>query len=142
MKSQMTHTVTKLNYILRIFKRIRPSLTARSAILVFKSKFLTYINYMLIMPTLASKKDMKKIQTLQNACIRCVFRLPKRSYVDSYLVKLNVLHIEQRRHLTILMHMYKRSLDMPYPTPHGDGIQTRSSNKIIFNLPKPNSDNS
>lgn len=140
MKLQMTSTITKLNYILKIFKRIRPSLTIGSASMVFKAKVLSYINYILLISTLASKKDLKKIQTLQNVGIRYVFNLPKRCNVDEYHVKLNVLHVEQRRQLTVLLHMYKKSLDMPYPSPSDAGASTRSSGKILFYPPKPNSD--
>lgn len=137
----MSHTIAKLNYVFKIFKRIRSSLTTKSAIMVFKAKFLSYINYILLISTLASKRDMRKIQVLQNAGIRCVFNLPKRNNVDGHHVKLGTLHVEQRQKLFVLIHMYKRSLDMPYPVPQNDdGIQTRSSNKILFNLPTPKSD--
>lgn len=140
MKTQVARTVSKLNYILRTFKIVRPSLTTRSAIMVFKAKFLSYINYAMLILTLASKKDIKKLQTLQNNGIRCVFNLPKRCNVDDLHVRLNTLHIERRMQLTVLIHMYNKSLDMPIPTPHGNGIYTRSSNKILFSLPRPNID--
>lgn len=51
MKFPMSHTIAKVNQVLKIFKRIRSSLTTRSAIMVFKAKFLTYINYILLVST-------------------------------------------------------------------------------------------
>lgn len=41
----------------------------------------------------------------------------------------------------MLTYMYKKSLDIPFPAPSKNvGTQTRSSRKITFTLPKPNSD--
>lgn len=37
MKSHMTYTMSKLNKVLRIFRWVRPVLTTRSAILLFKA---------------------------------------------------------------------------------------------------------
>lgn len=71
-KGMMTDTISKLNYVLYIFKRVGTPLTLNSAKAISQSKFLSYINYIHLFLYLASKKDNKKLQTLQNDCIRCI----------------------------------------------------------------------
>lgn len=59
-KPLMTDTIRKLNYVLSIFKRVRSSLTFKSAIKIFKAKFLSYIDYPFLVSYMASAADVKK----------------------------------------------------------------------------------
>lgn len=87
-----------------------------------------------------NKKDLKRLQTLQNTVIRCVFKLSKRQNVDKYHVQLRTLHVENWRLLTILKYMYGESLQLPQPVVQADEIRTRSSNKNLFTPPTPLTD--
>lgn len=134
----MSNTISKMNHALYVFRRIRPALTTRSAIAVFKAKILGYSKYIDIFTYLASKKENKKMQTMQNECIRCIFNLPKRANVDAMHCRLRTLHVENGRLLSLLVHMYKKTLtrdDSLFHVEHG--IATRSSEKIMFRIPRP-----
>lgn len=125
-------TFSKLNNILHTFRKIRPCLSLRGAIAVLKAKFVSYIDYVLIFSFLFSNKDFKKLQTLQNHCIRCVFCLPKRTNVDSYHCKLNLLHLNNRRYLTLMSYMYHQAQTLPEPSSRLVGTSTHSSLKRNF----------
>lgn len=134
-KHIFSDTVSKLNCVLHTFRKIRPSLSFKAAIAVLKAKFISYIDYILFFSYLLSKKDFKKLQVLQNHCIRCVFKLPSRSNVDSHHAKLKMLHLENRRHLFLMTYMYRQSQALPDPSLHLDGTTTRSSLKRNFPIP-------
>lgn len=87
--------------------------------------------------SLASKKDYKKLQTIQNCALRCVFKLPKRSNVDSYHCKIRTLHVDNRRYLLLMMYMYRLTLARDFCPASSQALHTRSSVKLNFHLIRP-----
>lgn len=93
-KSMLSDTVSKLNNILYIFRKVCPALSLKASIAILKSKFISYIDYIWLFSYLLSKKDLKKLQVLQNSCIRCVYKLPRHANVDNHHCILKMLHVE------------------------------------------------
>lgn len=105
----LNDTINKLNNTLRIFKLIRPTLTTKAAILVFKSKFLSLMEYTLLFSYSMRKKDCKRLQTIQNRFIRCALKLPKRTNVDNHHCSLSILHVDNRKYLNLMSYMYYKT---------------------------------
>lgn len=128
---------------------MRPSLTQRAAIPIFRAKYLALADYASLFMSFLSNKCLKKLQVLQNACLRCVFKKPKRTNMDTYHCKLNVLHIVNRNYLNLLAYMHKkvrtlygyRASGVVDPGPASDvRMVTRSQCKITMYPNRPTSD--
>lgn len=132
-----TSTVSKLNNILYIFRKIQPSLSLKASIAILKAKFISYIDYIILFSYMLSRKAFKKLQTLQNHCIRIAFCLPKRSNVDGLHCRLKLLHLEHKRHLVLMLYMYKQSRLLPDHPQTASTVNTRSSLKRNFPICRP-----
>lgn len=134
----VSNTVSKLNNILFTFRKIRPSLSLKASIAVLKAKFISYIDYISMFSYLLSKSDFKKLQVLQNHCIRITFCLPKRSNVEELHCKLKLLHLENRRYLFLMKYMFHQANHLISESrPALTGINTRSSLKRNFSIVRP-----
>lgn len=132
-----SNTFSKLNGVLYIFRGIRSSLCLKASIAVLKAKFIPYIDYILLFSYLFSKKDFKKLQVLQNNCIRIAFGLSKRTNVDGLHCKLGLLHVEHRRYLLLMSYMYRQAAYLPHITQANDMVSTRASHKRNFKVMRP-----
>lgn len=128
----LSSTISKLNCVLHTFRKIRLSLSLKAAIAVLKAKFVSYIDYILFFSYLFSKKDFKRLQVLQNHCIRSAFCLPKMTNVDSQHSKLRLLHLENRRYLSLMIYMHRQAHYLPEATIRSSVTYTRSSLKRNF----------
>lgn len=136
----LNKTLNKLNNTLRIFRMIRQSLTTRAAIMVFKAKVLSLLDYILIFTYTISKKNFKKLQTIQNNFIRCTMKLPKRTNVDHMHCHLNILHVTNRRYLLLMKYMYYKSRFTHIEETAPQRITTRQMEKITFSPNTPTTD--
>lgn len=114
-KSQYSETVSKLSFIIGVFRRIRPSLTLIAAKTIFKTKFLPDLDYIALLTYSMSKRNSKKLQVLQNNIIRTVYQLPSRANADSYHCSLNTLHYENRRYYFLMI--YVQEIERIEPSP-------------------------
>lgn len=65
---------SKLNHLAFILAKVRPYLTTKAAALVFKNKLISYLDYTNVFAYSFIKKDQAKLQTIQNKCIRTIYR--------------------------------------------------------------------
>lgn len=91
---QFKETTNKLNHIIRVFRRVRPTLATHATVTIFKTKFLPYIHYTALISHLMSKKHNKKLQVLQNNIIKTVYQLSNHTNTDLHHCNLNILPLE------------------------------------------------
>ena len=117
---------------------MRPFLSVKAAIIVYKSMLVPIIEYGDVFLTAASKLNRKKLQTLQNKGLRCA--LNKRLDVSSNELhkEAGLLKLKFRREQHILNFMFEWSLDSrklkSKPT---NSRSTRSKEKRLLKLKKP-----
>lgn len=136
-KQMLNDTLSKLNYVLKIFRRTCSSLTLKASIAVLKSKFLSYIDYISLFAYLLTKKDFKRLQTIQNSALRCVFGLSRCTNVDGLHCKIRSLHVENRRYMLLMLHMYRQTLTPNFCPAVAHSFNTRYSGKLNFHLERP-----
>lgn len=130
---------SKLNYLSYILAKVRPYLTKKAAALVFKSKFLSYIDYASLFAYSFSKKDQARLQTIQNKCIRTIYRLPKQTNVNAHHIFLRLLHVESRRYLHLMKFCFQETLQLENLQVR-PVISTRQSDKILLKVEHPNTE--
>ena len=54
-----------------------------------------------------SKKNLCKLQVIQNSAIRCVMNIPPQSHVSQHYLNLHWLHVEKRIHFKFLTTVFK-----------------------------------
>ena len=120
--------------------KIRPFLTKKAAVLVYKNMILPILEYGDIFLHSASQAIRKKLQTLQNRALRCA--LQKDKYIESNTLhkEAKLLKLKTLRHIHVLLHMYQLSKLLNFrlwkahqPT----GVRTRSSKKKLITSRRP-----
>lgn len=86
--------------------KICASINAKTALTLYKCKMLPYIDYADILYNEMDQTQTKKLQILQNRCLRIAFRLNRRTNVDNLHVRNCILNVENHRirHLLTYMH--------------------------------------
>lgn len=127
--------IRNVTYKLYLLGKLRPMLNMRTALLVYKSKIMSYIDYNLLFYTLLRKTYQRKLQILQNQAIRIILKLPKRTNVDNCHVTLNLWHIETRSRFFLLKYMYNLAHRVSNPSIDRRPLPTRSHDATVFRLP-------
>lgn len=107
----MTTLIQKMNYKVYLFAKLRPMLTEHAAVTIYKSAILPYLDYNILFYSSASKLFQNKLQILQNKAIRIICKLPQRTNIDEFHVKLNIWHVPNRHWYFLLKYMYTQSLN-------------------------------
>lgn len=102
----LQEVIKSVHHKLYVLAKVRPCINARTALTIYKCKILPFIDYGDILYNEIDQTLTKKLQTLQNCCLRIAFRLSRRTNVDNYHVRNNLLHTENRRILHLLTYMY------------------------------------
>ena len=133
--------IARVSLKLRQFKRMRYFLDVRAATLVYKNMILPIMEYGDIFLVGATVENKKKLQVLQNKGLRCAFMRDHETSVEELhrLAKLQKLKVRRDQHLLSYMfdqactgkHLKKRRLT---------GVKTRSQNKKLLHLCKPNTE--
>lgn len=130
---------SKLNHLSYLLAKVRPYLTTKAAALVFKSKFLAYLDYVSLFSYSFSKKDQSRLQVIQNKCIRTIYQLPRRTNVDAHHVYMGILHVDNRRYLHLMKYCFYETLDIHNLQDHA-AIMTRQTDKILLKVEHPYSE--
>lgn len=117
--------------------KVRPCINARTALTVYKCKILPFLDYADILYNEIDLTLTKKLQTMQNRCLRIAMRLGRRTNVDNHHVQKRILHVENRRilHLLTYMHSISKSSDL---VDHRN-LSTRQHDGPTFRPIHPNS---
>lgn len=99
--------ISTITHKLYLLSRLRPMLTQKAALAVYKSKILTYLDYRAVFQYSARAPLLRKLQTLQNRAIRIVLKLPARTNVDHQHLELCLFHSELRREYFLMKLMFQ-----------------------------------
>lgn len=127
--------IQKIIYKLYLLSKLRPMLSMKTALLVYKSKIMSYIDYNILFYPSFRKVYQKKLQILQNRAIRTILKLPKRTNVDNYHVTLRIWHIDTRFRFFLLKYMYTLAYGEVDLSIDRCPLSTRSHDTIAFRLP-------
>lgn len=96
----INNTIANCFYRLKLLYRIRPYLSTELRIKLCETLVLSKFNYAdaVYGPRLLSRSK-SAIQRVQNACARFCWSIPARAHITPYLVKENILNMENRRRL-------------------------------------------
>lgn len=79
-----------------------------------------------------SKRNNKKLQTLQNSITRIIFQLPQRTNTDSYHCILNTLHQVNRIYYFLMIFMDRKSREANLSPFNTHSVNTRLTSKLTF----------
>ena len=127
------------NYVKKIvhsklytFRKIRTYLTEHASIMLYKHMILPFMKYAGFMLLSCNIGDRQELQKCQNEALRiCTLdKLTDRVKIDDLHVKCNIISLEQRRRIQLLLLMYKKcknnELHRVFPR------NTRASNRLVF----------
>lgn len=130
----MTQLTTTIAYRLSILSRIRSAITQSTALMLYKSMILTLFDYGSLFYRGVNISLINKLQVYQNKAIRIICLLPKRQNTDDLHKNLNLLFLEERRNLQMLLMAFNLSFKQEFAentektTPSRPSITTRSRN--------------
>ena len=143
LETQANALIAKVSHKLYQLRRIRPFLTKRAALLIYKNMILPILEYGDIFVHSASKKIRKKLQTLQNKALKCALSKEKLYNTKCLHEEAKILKLKHRRHIHVLLHMFQLA-QMPgfklWKIHQGTGVRTRSSKKKLISSKKPNNE--
>lgn len=114
---------------------MRPMLTQKAALAVYKSKILAYFDYSAIFHYATRVTLLRKLQVLQNWAIRIISKLPPRTNVDQKHVELGIWHLENRREYFLLCLMFQLITRPGFLYTDNRNLHTRAHAGRIFKLP-------
>lgn len=136
LKLLLNEVIMSVQHKVYLLNKVRSSITSKTALLILKCKILPYLDYADILYNEVDKTQIKKLQTLQNRCIRIAFKLKRTTNVDNKHVALKMLHVENRRTLHLLTYMHSISSDSDLLDRRS--LPTRSHNGPTFTPIRPN----
>ena len=144
----MSHHITQLsksvvNWNIRNIYRIRRFIDTDTCSHIVRSIVLSKLDYCNILLNCITKKDLNRLQKLQNKCIRLIFQQPRSTHITFFRDKLHWLPIEKRIIFKTLYFVYK-ALHGFSPNYIKDCMQirsrpaamkTRSSSSVLLETP-------
>ena len=135
-KLHLANVVRTVSYKLYLLSRVRRYLTESSALLIYKTMIVPYMDYADVIYQQANAEDLDKIQRLQNRALKLCLRVAPRRETEIIHRTAKVPLLVNRRRSHVCNFMYKRmelgvNLDSPK-------IKTRSADAPRFILPTPN----
>ena len=141
--TQAQAVIRKVSTKIYQLTKMRPFLSKKAALLVYKNMILPILEYGDIFIHSASKKSRKKLQTLQNKALKCALSKDKLYNTENLHNEAKLLKLKDRRHVHILLHMFQLAqipgfkLWKAYQT---TGVKTRSSKKKLISFRRPNNE--
>ena len=131
--------LSKLNQLLaqklNSFRKIRRSVSEKSAITIYKATILPIFDYNDIIYYLLNKQQLAKLQRMQNRALRLVFMGRILSVVDMHKLA-KVEYLEQRREAHLMGLMFNRTRDHTYRD--DQARVTRQGDAVLLKVPKSN----
>ena len=104
---QIISVKNKLLYGLSVLHRFKFKFNNSTLMKLYHSFFHSHLNYCSIIWGSTYKSNIKCIQTLQNKCLRAIYRLDNMTNVDHLYVKHNILKFDDIVNVAIYKYMYK-----------------------------------
>ena len=115
------------------FRRVRKSISERTAVLLYKATILPIFDYNDFYYNLLTAQQLTKMQRLQNRALRIVFG-PKKLSVDEMHTAARVDYLEIRRENHLLALMFNRAWDDQYRDT--TARITRQADAILLTVPR------
>ena len=117
---------------------MRNFLSVKAAILVYKGTILPLLEYGNLLFSATSLCNRKKLQVLQNKCLRCALNKGMETSSEELHAEAGLLKLKDRREEHLLNFMYDWSQDVRrLKSKRLHGVTTRSSSKKLLKLKKP-----
>jgi len=107
MSDHITNLSRSVNWQLRNLNRIRKYLDTDTCHNIVRTLILSKLDYCNALMYGIDKKNLNRLQTLQNRSARLIFKLPKRSHASPLLKSLHWLPVEQRIQFKCLVQTHK-----------------------------------
>ena len=130
--------IKTLSYKIYLLSKIRPFLTEKAAVLIYKSMVLPYIDYGDTFYFSCTKDLLNKLQRMQNRALKIIFRLNRRFPTKELHQTAGVLMLDKRREMHLLNLMYKRSKIDQYIDARS--INTRAHRGTLMLIERPTLD--
>ena len=135
-KAHLATVVRTVSHKIYLLSRVKKFMSNRSALLVFKTMIMPFLDYADVVYHNASAKELEKLQRLQNRALKLCLGFHKREDTEFVHRSAKVPLLENRRKSHVFNFMYKRkelnhNIDVPVKC-------TRSADAPRFILPTPN----
>ena len=130
--------IKTLSYKIYLLSKIRPFLTEKAAVLIYKSMVLPYIDYGDTFYFSCTKDLLNKLQRMQNRALKIIFRLNRRFPTKELHQTAGVLMLDKRREMHLLNLMYNRSKIDQYIDARS--INTRAHRGTLMLIERPRLD--
>ena len=126
---------------LKQFQLMRNFLSVRAAVLVYKGTILPLLEYGDVLLSSATLGNRKKLQTLQNKCLRCALNKGIETSSKDLHSEANILKLKFRREQHLMNFMFDWSQDPKrLKAKTTSRIITRSHGKKLLKLKKPSTE--
>ena len=120
---------------LTLLAKLKKYLRRENALLIYKSMILPYIDYADVILCEANKKDLDKLQKLQNKCLKICLEKNRRFNTGKSHRLAKVPFLNDRRAAHVRNFMYKRKDNRALL--NNREIRTRAHDAPVFNVPIP-----
>ena len=135
------NTIGRVSQKLKQLRCMRYFLDVRAATLVYKNMILPIMEYGDIFLVGTTVENRKKLQTLQNKSLRCALLSDQDESVNELHKRARLQKLKIRREQHLLSHMYDLAIAGKHvKKPKSVGVKTRSQNKRMLKLGKPNTE--
>ena len=135
LETHATALITRVSNRIYQLTKIRPFITKKAALMIYKNMILPILEYGDVFIHSAPQKVRKKLQTLQNKALKCALQKDKYYNSIDLHTEAKLLKLKNRRHIHILLHMFQLA-QMPgfklWKTHQPVGVRTRSSKKKLL----------
>ena len=100
--------IHQICYKMTLLAKMKKYLKDESAVLIYKTKLLPYFDYAVVIISQANKKDVDKLQTLQNKCLRICLGKERRFDTNRAHKLANTPFLADRREAYTCNFMFKR----------------------------------
>ena len=124
-----------ITYKMTLLAKLKKYLNTEVATLIYKSMILPYFDYADVIYWKANERDLGKLQTLQNKCLRICKGRDRRFSVDRVHKQTNVPFLKDRRVAYVNNFMYIRKKNKSLLNTRE--IRTRAHDAPLFTVPIP-----
>ena len=143
MSEHVTQLSKSVNWSIRNIYRIRRFIDTDTCNHTVRSMILSKLDYCNILLNNITKKDLKRLQRLQNKCVRLIYQLTRSSHITPWLDKLHWLPVSERIIFKTLCYVFKslHNLSPEYISncirirSRPSAMTTRSSSTIMLEVP-------
>ena len=126
---------------LKQFRRMRGFLNTRAALMVYKGMLLPILEYGDIFLLGASVLNRKRLQILQNKCLRCALNKDTETSIEELHRIAKLSRLKYRREQHVLNYMYDCAQDRGnHKATSKSSIKTRSSKKLLLKSKRPHTE--